>query len=121
VSEPTGFSDRAARAGSNEALFRSVNERVEELHESLPADGEYEEFICECANESCFEPIRVSLSEYEAVRAHEARFAVAPSEEHLVAGVEEVVEHGERFWVVEKLGAARVVAAETDPRGDETA
>jgi hypothetical protein len=30
-----------------------------------------------------------------------------------------VVERCERFWVVEKLGAARAVAAETDPRGDE--
>jgi hypothetical protein len=120
VNEPLEFSDRAARAGSNQALFRSVNERVEELHESMPAASSFHEFICECANESCFEPILVSLPEYEAVRAHEARFAVARSEEHLVAGVEVVVERGDRFWVVEKLGAARAVAAETDPRGHES-
>jgi hypothetical protein len=110
---------RAERAGANQSIFRSVNERVEELNRAMPVDDPLREFICECAGQSCFDRIELSFAEYEQLRSHPARFAVAPSDEHLVRGVEVVVECTDRYWVVEKLGEAGEVAEDADPRDPE--
>src|SRR5215218_7509969 len=70
----------AARVGQNQALYREVNERVKELNEAFDALLPLGEWICECANESCFEKIEMTHEEYEAVRAGERRFFVKPDE-----------------------------------------
>ena len=57
------------------------------------------------------------MAEYERLRSHPYRFAVLPG--HVNDGVERVVERHENYVIVEKLGAAAVVALEQDPRGDE--
>ena len=43
-------------------------------------------------------------------------FLVAASEEHYFPEVERVIESNERYWIVEKLDGAAVVAAKLDPR-----
>jgi hypothetical protein len=70
--------------------------------------------VCECADEECFEPIELTMDEYEAIREHPARFPVLPG--HELPDVEKVVETHERYLVVEKQGAARDVAIEHDRR-----
>src|SRR5215218_4352214 len=75
---------RAARAGRNQALYREVNERVREMNEAFDAFLPLGEWICECANEECFETIEMTHEEYEAVRAGGTRFFVKPDDAHIV-------------------------------------
>jgi hypothetical protein len=107
---------RAARAGRNQSLYREVNERVREVNEAFDALLPIGEWICECANEECFETIVMTHEEYEAVRSGPARFFVKPADAHVVPEAEIVTERHERYWVVEKIGVAAEVAEQEDPR-----
>jgi hypothetical protein len=107
-------SERRARAGQNQSLFRQVNERVEILNQAfdpLVAQGEW---VCECADMSCVEQIEMSLAEYTALRADGNTFAVKPG--HEVLDVETVVRATDRYVVVSKLGVGADVAHGNDPR-----
>jgi hypothetical protein len=106
----------ALRAAENQSLFREVNERIEELNERFATMMPMSDWVCECADETCFETVSLTTAEYEAIRAHPARFPVLPG--HELPEVETVVEANERFLVVEKRGAARRVAVALDPRDD---
>lgn len=105
-------SERRTRAAHNQALFREVNERIEELSDS-PGLGPG--WVCECSDESCDERIGLTIDEYERVRAHATHFLVAPG--HRDPRVDRVVEQGERYWIVAKIEEGADVARETDPRG----
>jgi hypothetical protein len=109
-----GDTDTETRAGLNEGIFREVNERIAELGE-VPHLVEAE-FVCECADASCNEQVRLSQAEYEAVRAEPVRFFVVPGHER--AGIDRVVEAHEHYLVVDKRGEAGAVAEETDPRSE---
>ena len=98
----------------NEALFRQVNDRIKEVNETLEGDG-LTEFLCECGDDDCTQPISLSLAEYEEVRSVPTYFAIAPG--HETIDVEHVVRTGDRYSVVEKhADQAERIAAETDPR-----
>jgi len=114
-----GGSPREGRVGRNEALFREVNERIEELAVFHDFGASRFELVCECANLECAAVIDMTVSEYEAVRADGRRFLVAPAESHVVADVERIVERFDRYWVVEKTGGAAEVAADNDPRAED--
>lgn len=106
-----GWREKAAR---NQALFREVNEQIERLPEGVNVHG-YDSFICECGNPECTEPIALTRAEYERVREHANRFAVAL--DHQNPDVETIVERNDRFTVVETCaGEASQIAQETDPR-----
>jgi hypothetical protein len=105
---------RQQRVARNEALFRQVNERIEEVNESLGAD-EPSDFLCECGDENCTAPVSLTVAEYEAIRSNPTHFVIAHG--HEVIDVERVVEQNERFTVVEKfMGEEERIAVETDPR-----
>jgi hypothetical protein len=106
---------RRERIGRNEVLFRQVNERLKELGTSFSIVAEAAEFVCECGNVSCAEPIRMTLGEYEQLRSHGAWFAVRSG--HETPDVESVVERHGDWNVVEKHrdGPAQLAEAE-DPR-----
>jgi hypothetical protein len=90
----------------NEALLRTVNERIRALDaEAGWADpGHQFEFQCECGNpDGCGGRVQMSLAEYERVRAERDRFAVVPGHED--DAIERVVERNERFCVVDKRDA----------------
>ena len=100
------------RAARNEALFREVNERVEELHEVASAA----EFVCECPDEACTERLAVPLETYERVRNSALLFLVAPGHER--PELEHVVERGDGFLIIKKNTPATTrIAEQTDPRG----
>ena len=58
---------RKDRLTRNEALFREVNERVEEVGERAGLD--MIDFICECGDADCTAAISLTESEYEQIRA----------------------------------------------------
>jgi hypothetical protein len=105
---------RGERIGRNEAVFREINERLKEIGEGLDLLEETAVFVCECANSSCSAPIRMSLSEYEQIRADPELFFVVPG--HEILDVESVVETGKGYDVVRKHQEAAEVARERDPR-----
>jgi len=114
MSEDAG--ERTRRVGKNEALFRSVNEQVNDLNRSFLVEGRLR-IVCECGEQSCIEQLDLSPPEYEAVRADSSLFAVKPGHDDPV--VETVVERTDTFWVVRKApGAPQRIARETDPRGE---
>ena len=104
---------REQQLGSNEALFREVNETVAEAAGSRPGD-EPIMFLCECADEFCAESIALTRPQYEHVRKVAERFVVAP--DHYAPDVERIVERDRDHWVVEKFGDAAEIAEQTDPR-----
>jgi hypothetical protein len=105
---------REERVARNETLFREVNERIKDV-----SDGDdtvsTTEFLCECGDPECIEPVSMTLVEYEEVRRNPKHFAIVPG--HADPEVEVVVARNERFAVVEKTdpGAARIAVRE-DPR-----
>ena len=103
---------RAARAARNESLFREVNERIEEA--GLVERDRSTRFLCECADTNCTEMIELPVEEYEAVRAKPDRFLVMPG--HEIPDIEQVVEVRPSYLIIEKIGPARAVAEELDPR-----
>jgi hypothetical protein len=108
--------DHDRRTGENEALFREVNERLQERKEDHSAWAIPSQWICECADEACTERIEMSLLEYEDLRSEPTHFAVVPNEKHVSFDVEQIVKKFQDYWVVEKVGVAAEVAEETDPR-----
>ena len=98
----------------NEALFREINERIENVGTTLAPDDVAMEFLCECDDRDCVEKVSATRAEYEAIRAVATQFVVLPGHED--PGVEHVVQQTERFLVVEKEGQAGHEAEESDPR-----
>ena len=112
-----GLDDRLARQARNEALFRSVNERIAQLGDAAEAwspDGMVE-FLCECGEDGgCGERIRMPLEVYERVREQDDRFVVKPGHETLE--LERAVDWTDEYVVVDKIPAAEPLV-EDDPRG----
>jgi hypothetical protein len=106
--------ERERRIGMNEALFREVNERLEELAQSF-AHPETLDLICECGNASCASRIEMDRDEYEHVRSDSTTFAIVKGHEN--PEVEEIVEQRKRYDVVRKIaGEPEEIAKKTDTR-----
>jgi hypothetical protein len=103
---------RKHQIARNEALFREVNERVEEV--SGGRSTEMTEYLCECGNAACTEAIGLRDEEYEHVRSDPLLFAVMPG--HEIPDVEEILHSNERFSLVRKHAGEGVIARLTDPR-----
>jgi hypothetical protein len=109
-------SAREERAATNQTLFREINERVKELHQGFSLVLPLDEWICECADDTCTDKVAMSANEYEAIRNDGARFFVAPSDEHVWYDIERVTVRTTNYWVVEKVGSSGAMAREADPR-----
>jgi hypothetical protein len=101
------------RLGHNEALFRSINERIEAgTWPAAPSD--VVAFRCECAALGCNVLVELTIADYESVRANPRRFLLAPG--HEIPAIEQVIRRTDAYVVVQKLGDAGRVADTTDPR-----
>lgn len=80
-------------------------------------DDEYE-FVCECGSTECVERVTLTLRQYEQIRTEGTRFVLLPG--HADPEVELVVERAADHHVVEKDGAAGIIAEQEDPRSAET-
>ena len=101
----------SARVAANEAVFRELNEAIERGQWPGEEDRELG-FRCECARLGCDQVIEFTVREYEQVRAHPRRFALAPG--HEIQEQESVIESRPGYVVVEKRDVAGAEA--TDPR-----
>lgn len=108
--------ERDERAARNEAMFRRVNERLEEVNQGFQVVTDNAQFVCECASIDCTEQIELTLPEYEALRRVPTRFVIKP--DHLLPEDERVVERHGEYLVVEKVGHAGERARQLDPRSD---
>jgi hypothetical protein len=91
---------REERIIENEKLFREVNERVAHLQANY--SGPDPEWVCECADETCFEKVAVSIEDYREIRSHGDWFVIRPG--HDKPDVERIVrEEHDGFVVVEKF------------------
>lgn len=105
--------ERSARLATNEAIFRAGNEQID----AMLADSREAPYLCECGSDDCFERVLLEHDEYEAVRAHPARFFVLPGHEDLTAG-EVVIEELGRYTIVEKQGEVAEIVEAVDPRAE---
>jgi hypothetical protein len=101
---------RAERFAKNEALFRTVNDRIADVGAAFDiADERATEFVCECANIDCTDRLRIPFDDYRRVRSDRLWFVVAAG--HEVPDVETVVEDHGAYRVVEKTEAEAVAEA----------
>jgi hypothetical protein len=101
------------RRGMNESLFRLLNERLEKRAVERGPDATFE-IVCECAREDCTVRIPIMVAEYEAVRSEPTKFVIVAG--HSDALVERVVDAGDGYEIVEKVGEAALVAEVENPR-----
>jgi hypothetical protein len=95
---PSAAEQAAAR---NEALWREVNDRIEELDEALRVlPDDLLELHCECGNADCNARISMTPDEYRGVRSQRDTFAVAGGHEEEL--IEHVVKRTDRYLVVDK-------------------
>ena len=111
------MSSRQERIGLNEAVFREVNERIENVAETFRLDRQPLDLVCECGDASCAQRISMTRADYEHVRSESHQFAVYPG--HEAPDVESVVERRSGYDIVRKdKGLPELIAERTDPRKD---
>lgn len=103
------------RIARNQATFRDANERIS------AAAGVYDvsmrvPFICECADPTCSEVVRLGLDEYEEIRSDSRHFLNVPGHQTAAQGVSVVVDERNGYVIVEKMGHAGEVAEALDER-----
>lgn len=105
---------REERIGNNEALFRLVNERLEDVNDAFGSlTGDFE-IVCECGDIECHDRLIIARDEYEDLRRNPLRFAIVHG--HIAVGVEDLVVRRERYSVVQKHpGSPANVAEATKP------
>ena len=103
------MSDQSKRVGVNEALFREVNERIDQLQDELGTGSTFE-IVCECGDAACVERLTITSEAYEALREDVHHFAVMPGHER--PDVERTVERRGDYLVVEKTDPDAASAAE---------
>ena len=104
--------EREKRQALNEALFREMNERVEERVQSVTAGVTTIQIVCECGRLDCTERITLTTTEYEQAHASGDQFTVIPG--HAADDVEEIVSGNDRFEIVRKRGVASDIANDLD-------
>lgn len=108
---------RQRRIAKNEAMFRDINERLEQGLRQVQHAPELQEFVCECGDRECEQLVRLTFEEYEAVRRDSRHFAVVPG--HVFPDTERVLSHNERFEVIEKFGESVEVTDAADRRAPD--
>jgi hypothetical protein len=110
------MSSREERIGLNEAVFREVNERIEDLADTFDLKTQSLDLICECGDATCVERISMTRTEYEELRSESHQFAVHSGHEY--PDVESVVAKLKGYDIVSKnKGVPKQIAEQTDPRG----
>jgi hypothetical protein len=109
--------DRRDLESVRRGVLREVNDRIAALtlHFADGGPARSAQFICECGDPLCTEPVTVTLDLYESIRAEPRRYLIAVNHEDPEA--ETVVVVGADHAIVETLaGGASKMAEATDPR-----
>jgi hypothetical protein len=84
---------------ANQALLRSVNERIRDLNAEFSAQLDLDpHFICECPDLGCIAPISMAVAEYRRVRENKTWFILVA--DHVDTELEDVIETHEGFALV---------------------
>ena len=106
--------ERARRIGLNEALFRRVNEEIEDAFATDDADTDRLSILCECGDLDCTAQVPIAYGRYQQVRKDPLLFIVTPG--HDAPDVETVVAREESFEIVSKdSGTPERIARSTAP------
>ena len=109
------MNERTRRIGENEAVFRSVNDQIRGLSQTLTTATETMSVVCECGTSSCAERFQVRPEDYAQVRDDSTLFLIKPG--HDFPETETVVEKTPAYWIVRKdPGEPAELARSTDPR-----
>jgi hypothetical protein len=92
----------AERIRHNNGVFRGTNERIRDAAESYDHALEQIPFLCECPVEDCVEVVRLTESEYAAIRSNPNYYVTAVGHEEAERPVARVVSRREGYVVVEK-------------------
>lgn len=106
------MSEREKRIATNEALFREVNERLEERVRVAVGDRTTLTVLCECADPECTERIVLTAADFEAAHADGSQFVVRDG--HVATDVEDIVSRHGDYLVVRKRGLAGEIAEALD-------
>ncbi|HET7427385.1 MAG TPA: hypothetical protein VFJ50_10110 [Gemmatimonadales bacterium] len=85
---------------------RSREDNESRVHTHAPGDGDTSSFRCECGDLGCTSVLRLTVAEYESVRAYPTRFLIRRNHENPES--EQVVEEHERFAVVDTVSGEAV-------------
>jgi hypothetical protein len=90
------------RIVKNNYTFREANEQIRAKASEYDAPVERVPFLCECPVPSCTEILRLTLPEYERVRANPAHFFTVPGHERADEAVGRVFARESGYVIVEK-------------------
>lgn len=107
------------RIALNQATFREANERINAAAGVYAVDIPVP-FICECADPTCADVVRLALSQYEEIRADSRHFLNVPGHQAAAQGAAAVVAEREGYVIAEKIGHAGEVAEALDTRNAES-
>jgi hypothetical protein len=88
------------RVRKNEAAFKAHNERRKALEQPITGEDEPIPFVCECGDAGCWEPLQLTIAQFNRAHAVAMRYAVKPL--HVMPDHERVVEQHDAYWIVEK-------------------
>jgi hypothetical protein len=105
--------------GEAQVASRTENEAIQASADKLTILGPIP-FVCECPDRDCFEIVRLTFDQYEAIRQYPRRFFNVSGHERasLEAGAERIVLVADELTVVEKIGIAGNVATHNYERPD---
>jgi hypothetical protein len=103
------------RIARNDATFRQANERISAIAPEYQADFRLP-FVCECADATCREILRLFPDQYDEIRANSRHFLQAPGHDVADRGAAAVVAERDNYVIVEKTGHAGDVAEAMDGR-----
>jgi hypothetical protein len=90
------------RIVKNNYTFREANEHIRAKADEYDAPVERVPFLCECPVPSCTEILRLTLAQYQDVRADPNNFFTAPGHEQADVAVGRVVSRESDYVIVEK-------------------
>ena len=103
------------RIARNNATFRQANERISAIAAEYQADFRLP-FVCECADATCREILRLFPEQYEEIRANSRHFLQAPGHDVADRGSAVIVAERDNYVIVEKTGHAGDVSEAMDER-----
>ena len=103
------------RVAHNQATFREANERINTAAAVYDVDMPVP-FICECAEPTCSEVVRLHLSQYEEIRADSRHFLNVPGHQAAAGEAAVVVKELGSYVIAEKVGHAGEIAEALDER-----
>lgn len=90
------------RIAKNNRIFREANEKIRATSNAYNDPLERIPFLCECPRPDCTTIVRLTVPEYQDVRADSAHYLTAPGHEEAEAPVGHVVSRAQNYVVVEK-------------------